>query len=82
MKQGEAKSRRAKMPSLAARLQHPLVTAPALPYLLRPCSRDADGLNLASPIPYPLFYTSFKVNGTAVKIFNKKKLRFSGLSAK
>ena len=60
-----------KMPSVAARLQHPSVTAPALPYLLRPCSRVADGLNLAPPIPYPLFYTRFKVNRIAMIHFTK-----------
>ena len=36
-----------------ARLPRPSVTAPALLYLLRPCSRAADGLYLLPFIPFP-----------------------------
>jgi len=38
-----------------ARVPRPAATAPALLYLLHPCSRAAHGLDWAIPVPNPIF---------------------------
>ena len=77
MKQGEAKSRCAKdaiwppwMAEHAIELSGTILARPLDCHI-----RVADGLYLASPIPYPLFYTRLKVNGTVV--LNSMKLVYS-----